>query len=65
MKVQIEFEFSDEVLRKGGVSEDFVRQNLAGILSRCLAEVVGDYSRPGFEYHEESVLVDANRTEYR
>jgi hypothetical protein len=39
MKVQIEFELDDETLKKGGVSEEDVREDLADML------------RHGFDYY--------------
>lgn len=65
MKIQIEIELDDETLKSGGVSEEYVREHLPGLLWMCFSGYVGDHSRPGFELREESVICSADRTEWK
>jgi hypothetical protein len=58
MKIQIELELSDDVLRKGGVSEERVREDLADLLRHGFSHWIKD---SGFVDHDDRVIHDALR----
>jgi hypothetical protein len=61
MKIQIEFDLDDATLAKGHVSEAFLREHLADIMTRGLATHVDDYTTPFNEMRAENVISDALR----